>query len=96
MIRTVKEFDSVFPINSRLYLLKLALVISDCEQYEIRPRVGTEKTKHTENHAKRVRYNRCDDIELIHLKHRWRIRLLGPCSPIVQLYRRSTATCNKW
>jgi hypothetical protein len=26
MIRTVKEFDSVFPINSRLLLLKLALV----------------------------------------------------------------------
>lgn len=42
-IRTVKDFDDVFPINSRLLLLKLAPGISDCEQYEIRPRVGTEK-----------------------------------------------------
>lgn len=43
MIRTVKEFDTVFPIKSRLLLLKLAPGISDCEQYEIRPRVGDEK-----------------------------------------------------
>lgn len=42
-IRTVKEFDEVFPLNSRLLLIKLAPGISDCEQYEIRPRVGAEK-----------------------------------------------------
>jgi hypothetical protein len=42
-IRTVKEFDDVFPINSRLLLIKLAPGISDCEQYEIRPRVSVEK-----------------------------------------------------
>lgn len=42
-IRTVKEFDDIFPINSRLLLLKLAPGISDCEQYEIRPRVSVEK-----------------------------------------------------
>lgn len=43
MIRTVKDFDEVFPLNSRLLLIKLAPGISDCEQYEIRPRVGAEK-----------------------------------------------------
>jgi hypothetical protein len=42
-IRTVQEFDDIFPINSRLLLIKLAPGISDCEQYEIRPRVGPEK-----------------------------------------------------
>ena len=42
-IRTVGDFDKVFPIQSRLLLIKLAPGISDCEQYEIRPRVGTEK-----------------------------------------------------
>jgi hypothetical protein len=42
-IRTVEEFDSFFPIQSRLLLIKLAPGISDCEQYEIRPRVSVEK-----------------------------------------------------
>lgn len=42
-IRTVKDFDEIFPIHSRLLLIKLAPGISDCEQYEIRPRVGHEK-----------------------------------------------------
>lgn len=42
-IRTVSEFDKVFTINSRLLLIKLAPGISDCEQYEIRPRLGSEK-----------------------------------------------------
>lgn len=42
-IRTVKDFDDIFPINSRLLLIKLAPGISDCEQYEIRPRVSVEK-----------------------------------------------------
>jgi hypothetical protein len=42
-IRTVSDFDKVFPIQSRLLLIKLAPGISDCEQYEIRPTVGTEK-----------------------------------------------------
>jgi hypothetical protein len=42
-IRTVSDFDKVFPLQSRLLLIKLAPGISDCEQYEIRPRVGTEK-----------------------------------------------------
>ena len=42
-IRTVADFDKIFPLQSRLLLIKLAPGISDCEQYEIRPRVGTEK-----------------------------------------------------
>lgn len=42
-IRTVADFDKVFPIKSRLLLIKLAPGISDCEQYEIRPRVSVEK-----------------------------------------------------
>jgi hypothetical protein len=42
-IRTVSDFDKVFPLQSRLLLIKLAPGISDCEQYEIRPRIGTEK-----------------------------------------------------
>jgi hypothetical protein len=42
-IRTVSDFDKVFPLKSRLLLIKLAPGISDCEQYEIRPRVGSEK-----------------------------------------------------
>jgi len=42
-IRTVAEFDNHFPINSRLLLIKLAPGISNCEQYEIRPRLSVEK-----------------------------------------------------
>lgn len=42
-IRTVADFDKVFPLQSRLLLIKLAPGISDCEQYEIRPLIGTEK-----------------------------------------------------
>jgi hypothetical protein len=42
-IRTVAEFDNHFPIKSRLLLINLAPGISDCEQYEIRPRVSVEK-----------------------------------------------------
>ena len=68
MIRTVADFDKVFPINSRLLLIKLAPGISDCEQYEIRPRVGDEKltalrTKLKSNTA----LTDATDIELIRL-----------------------------
>lgn len=42
-IRTVEEFDRFFPIQSRLLMIKLAPGISDCEQYEILPRIGQEK-----------------------------------------------------
>jgi hypothetical protein len=42
-IRTVAEFDEFFTIQSRLLLIKLAPAISECEQYEILPRIGKEK-----------------------------------------------------
>ena len=42
-IRTTKDFDDVFPINSRLLLIKLAPALSDCERYEIIPRIGILK-----------------------------------------------------
>jgi hypothetical protein len=42
-IRTVDEFDEFFPIKSRLLLIKLAPGISNCEQYEIRSRVGAKR-----------------------------------------------------
>lgn len=43
-IRTTSDFDEYFPLKSRLLLIKLAPGISDCERYEIRPRIGLEKT----------------------------------------------------
>ena len=68
MIRTVKEFDTVFPINSRLLLLKLAPGISDCEQYEIRPRVGDEKLTTLRTKLKsNTDLTDATDIELIRL-----------------------------
>lgn len=42
-IRTTADFDKYFPLKSKLLLLKLAPGISDCEEYEIRPRIGQEK-----------------------------------------------------
>jgi hypothetical protein len=68
MIRTVKEFDEVFPLNSRLLLIKLAPGISDCEQYEIRPRVGPEKLNTLRAMLKSgTSITDATDIELIHL-----------------------------
>jgi len=68
MIRTVKEFDTVFPIKSRLLLLKLAPGISDCEQYEIRPRVGDEKLTTLRTKLKsNTDLTDATDIELIRL-----------------------------
>jgi len=49
-IRTVKEFDHYYPINSRLLLLRFSPGISDCERREILSRVG--KTKFEELKAK--------------------------------------------
>jgi hypothetical protein len=67
-IRTVKEFDDIFPIKSRLLLLKLAPGISDCEQYEIRPRVGTEKLNALKQALKEnTPITDAPDLELIRL-----------------------------
>lgn len=42
-IRTVAQFDKFFTISSRLLLIKLSPGISDCELYDIRPRIGLGK-----------------------------------------------------
>jgi hypothetical protein len=39
-ISSVKEFDSFYPINSRLLLIRFAPGMSECERREILPRVG--------------------------------------------------------
>lgn len=67
-LRTVKDFDTFFPIKSKLLLLKLMPGINDCEQYEIRPRVGVDKF----NALKALLKNNNDitdekDIDLIRL-----------------------------
>jgi hypothetical protein len=67
-IRTVEEFDSFFPIQSRLLLIKLAPGISDCEQYEIRPRVSVEKINALKLALKsNTAITDATDIELIRL-----------------------------
>lgn len=67
-IRTVADFDKVFPIQSRLLLIKLAPGISDCEQYEIRPRVGTEKLSTLKQALKdNTPITEATDLELIRL-----------------------------
>jgi hypothetical protein len=67
-IRTVAEFDSFFPINSRLLLIKLAPGISDCEQYEIRSRVGAEKLNVLKHALKQnTPLTEAKDLELIRL-----------------------------
>jgi hypothetical protein len=67
-IRTVADFDKVFPINSRLLLIKLAPGISDCEQYEIRPRVSVEKINALKTALKsNTPITDAKDLELIRL-----------------------------
>lgn len=67
-IRTVADFDKVFPINSRLLLIKLAPGISDCEQYEIRPRVSVEKMNALKKALKEnTPITDAKDLELIRL-----------------------------
>jgi hypothetical protein len=67
-IRTVSDFDKVFPLKSRLLLIKLAPGISDCEQYEIRPRVGSEKLNALKQALKEnTPITDANDLELIRL-----------------------------
>jgi hypothetical protein len=67
-IRTVKEFDNHFPINSRLLLIKLVPGLSNCEQYEIRPRVSVEKMNTLKAALKaNTPITDATDIELIRL-----------------------------
>ena len=67
-IRTVAEYDSFFPIQSRLVLIKLAPGISDCEQYEILPRIGASKCKALKDALKQnTPITEANDLELIRL-----------------------------
>ncbi|MFA9191149.1 DUF6712 family protein [Flavobacterium sp. FZUC8N2.13] len=67
-IRTVADFDKHFTINSRLLLIKLAPAISDCEQYEIKPRVGSEKLNALKQALKEnTPITDAKDLELIRL-----------------------------
>jgi len=67
-IRTVSEFDDHFPINSRLLLLKLAPGIHKCEQYEIRPRLASEKFNELKTALKaNTPITEPTDLELIRL-----------------------------
>lgn len=67
-IRTVADFDKHFTINSRLLLIKLAPAISDCEQYKIRPLIGTEKLNALKQALKEnTAITDADDFELINL-----------------------------
>lgn len=67
-IRTVDEFDEFFPIQSRLLLIKLVPGISNCEQYEIRSRVGTEKINALKTKLKgNEEITDATDLELIRL-----------------------------
>ncbi len=67
-IRTVSDFDRVFPIQSRLLLIKLSPGISDCEQYEIKPRIGKAKFEELKLKLKSsVEIDDEKDIELLRL-----------------------------
>lgn len=55
-VRTLEEFNFVFPIESRLLFMKLFSGLEDCEENQIKPRIGNEKytelkTKLKENTA---------------------------------------------
>lgn len=67
-IRTVSDFDKHFTINSRLLLIKLAPAIWDCEQYEIRPRISTDKLNALKQALKEnTAITDAKDLELIRL-----------------------------
>lgn len=67
-IRTVADFDSFFPIQSRLLLIKLMPGILDCERYEILPRIGQKKITALKELVKTTSGNsEASDLELIRL-----------------------------
>ena len=67
-IRTVADFDKHFSIQSRLLLIKLAPAIWDCEQYKIRPLIGTEKLTALKQALKSgTEITEAKDLELIRL-----------------------------
>jgi len=45
IFKTTEEFDEIFPINSRLLLLKLTPGVKRCLDFEIKPRIDSEQFK---------------------------------------------------
>lgn len=67
-IRSVDDFDRVFPIKSRLLLMMLAPGISDCETYEIIPRVTYSKMEALKSKLKaRQPITEPKDLQLVKL-----------------------------
>jgi hypothetical protein len=67
-IRTVDDFDRVFPIKSRLLLLMLTPGLSDCETYDIIPRVRFSKFEELKNKLKsRSLIDDPKDLQLVKL-----------------------------
>jgi hypothetical protein len=67
-IRTVDDFDRVFPIKSRLLLMMLTPGISDCETYEIIPRITFSKMEGLKTKLKsREPIEGANDLKLIKL-----------------------------
>lgn len=67
-IRSVDDFDRVFPIKSRLLLMMLTPGISDCETYEIIPRITFSKMEALKNKLKlRESIENIKDLQLIKL-----------------------------
>lgn len=62
-IRSVDDFDKVFPIKSRLLLLMLTPGIADCETYQIIPRVTFTKYDYLKN-ALKSRTSITDNLDL--------------------------------
>lgn len=67
-IRSVDDFDRVFPIKSRLLLMMLTPGISDCETYDIIPRVTFSKMEALKNKMKaREPITEPKDLQLVKL-----------------------------
>ncbi len=66
-IKSTVQFDIFFPIKSRLLLIKLAPAIALCEQYEIKPRIGTEKFSTLKTAFTANTVTDAQDLELIRL-----------------------------
>jgi hypothetical protein len=66
-LRTVKDFDRFFLIKNRFLMLKLMPGIDDCEQYEIRSRIGIDKFDQLKAKTKANQVTDLIDIELLKL-----------------------------
>lgn len=67
-VRTVADFDRFFQIKSKFLMIKLAPGLADCEDYEIRPRIGAEKMSTLKSMLKaNEAITEAKDLELIRL-----------------------------